>query len=294
MARPRIAGAWVPLVTPFRNGSVDDQTLRSLIEQLISGGASGMVPCGTTGESPTLSHDEHKRVIELTIKSCMGKVPVMAGTGSNSTSEAIELTQHAERAGADSALLVVPYYNRPSQAGLISHFRQVAAQTSLPLVLYNIPKRTGVNLDAASVIELSKVDNIVGIKEASGDMGQIMDIIAGAREFSVLTGDDQLLFAMCCLGGAGGILACAHVLPGEWMRIVSLVEQGKIAEARALHYRMLPLVKALFSETNPVPVKAALELMGIPVGPPRPPLLPASEACRQRVAAELRRLGVIQ
>jgi 4-hydroxy-tetrahydrodipicolinate synthase len=218
----------------------------------------------------------------------------MAGTGSNSTSEAIELTQHAERAGADMALLVVPYYNRPSQAGLISHFRQVAAQASLPLVLYNIPKRTGVNLDAASVIELSKVDNIVGIKEASGDMGQIMDIIASAHDFSVLTGDDQLLFAMCCLGGSGGILACAHVLPGEWARMVSLLERGQIDQARQLHYRMLPLVKALFSETNPVPVKAALELMGIPVGPPRPPLLPASEACRQRVAAELRRLGVIQ
>jgi len=294
MARPRIAGAWVPLVTPFRDGAVEEETLRLLIERLISGGATGMVPCGTTGESPTLSHDEHKRVVELTIKFCKGKVPVMAGTGSNSTSEAIELTQHAERAGADMALLVVPYYNRPSQAGLISHFRQVAAQASLPLVLYNIPKRTGVNLDAASVIELSKVDNIVGIKEASGDMGQIMDIIASAHDFSVLTGDDQLLFAMCCLGGSGGILACAHVLPGEWARMVSLLERGQIDQARQLHYRMLPLVKALFSETNPVPVKAALELMGIPVGPPRPPLLPASEACRQRVAAELRRLGVIQ
>ena len=294
MPRPRYTGAWVPIVTPFRDGPVAEDTLRLLIDRLIEQGATGMVPCGTTGESPTLSHEEHKRVVELTIKFCKRRVPVMAGTGSNSTTEAIELTQHAERAGADAALLVVPYYNRPSQAGLISHFKQIAAQTSLPLVLYNIPKRTGVNLEADTTIQLSKVDNIVGIKEASGEMGQIMEIIAGAHEFSVLTGDDQLLFAMCCLGGTGGILACAHVLPGEWARMVSLIEQGKIAEARQIHYRMLPLVKALFSETNPVPMKAAMELMGIPVGPPRPPLVPATEACRQRVAAELRRLGVIE
>jgi len=293
MPRPQFEGAHVPIVTPFRNGQVAEDVLRVLINRLIEQGVSGIVPCGTTGESPTLSHEEHKRVLELSIEFIAGRVPVIAGTGSNSTDEAIDLTKHAEAVGADAALLVCPYYNRPSQAGLIAHFRKVAAATSLPLILYNIPKRTGVDMETATVIELSRVDNIVGMKEASGDINKAAEIMNGTQEFSVLTGEDILCFSMCCLGGKGGILAAAHVLPGEWVRMVSLIAEGQVAEARKIHYRLMPLVKALFSETNPVPVKAAMELMGIPVGPPRLPLLPASEACRQRVRVELERLGAL-
>jgi len=293
MPRPQFEGAHIPIVTPFRNGEVAEDVLRLLIDILIEQGAGGIVPCGTTGESPTLSHEEHKRVVELSVKFAAGRVPVIAGTGSNSTEEAIDLTKHAESVGADGALLVCPYYNRPSQAGLIEHFRKIAASTKLPLILYNIPRRTGVDMDTATVIELSKVGNIVGIKEASGDINKAADIIGGAQEFSVLTGEDALCFPMCCLGGKGGILASAHVLPGEWVRMINLVADGQIAEARKIHFRLMPLVKALFSETNPVPVKAAMELLGIPVGPPRLPLLPATEACRQRVRVELERLGAL-
>lgn len=294
MPRPRFVGAYVPIITPFdEEGRVNEDALRALIEMMIEQGATGMVPCGTTGESATLTHEEHKRVVELSVKFAAGRIPVIAGTGSNSTAEATELTQHAEKAGADAALLICPYYNRPSQAGLIAHFKKVAASTSLPLILYNIPKRTGVNMEAATTIELSKVDNIVGVKEASGDLDQIMAIIAGAEEFSALTGDDALCFTLTCLGGTGGILAAGHILPGEWARMVELIREGNVEEARKIHYRFLPLVKALFSETNPVPVKAAMEMLGIAAGPPRLPLLPASQRCRDLVRGELQKLGLV-
>jgi 4-hydroxy-tetrahydrodipicolinate synthase len=295
MPRPRFVGAYVPIITPFdEKGSVNEDALAALIEMMIQQGATGIVPCGTTGESATLTHEEHKRVVELSVKLTAGRVPVIAGTGSNSTAEAIELTQHAEQAGADAALLICPYYNRPGQAGLIAHFKKIASSTTLPLILYNIPKRTGVNMETATTIELSKVENIVGIKEASGDLDQIMAIIAGTEEFSVLTGDDSLCFTLTCLGGTGGILAAGHILPGEWARMIALIQKGNIAEAREIHYRLLPLVKALFSETNPVPIKAAMEMLGIPAGPPRLPLLPASQRCRDVVRAELQRLGLVE
>jgi 4-hydroxy-tetrahydrodipicolinate synthase len=199
----------------------------------------------------------------------------------------------AEEAGADAVLMMSPYYNRPSQAGIIEHFRAVAKSTRLPIILYNIPKRTGQNVEPETIIELSKVDNIVGLKDCSGDVMQTMQIIQGAHEFSVMTGDDPMLFVTCCLGGTGGVMTSAHVLPGEWKRIVDLVEAGRIEEARAVHYKMLPVSVVMFSEPSPAPVKAAMELMGFPVGPPRLPMLPATPACRERVRAELERVGAI-
>jgi 4-hydroxy-tetrahydrodipicolinate synthase len=287
-------GLFAPNITPFSAQSVDEPALRRVLDYLIEGNASGLVPCGTTGESATLTHDEHRRVIEITIEHAAGRVPVIAGTGSNSTAEAIELTKHAENAGADAALLICPYYNRPTQDGLIAHFTHVAEATSLPLIMYNIPSRTGINMTAATTAVLSRLPNIVGIKEASGDLHQVAAIIEQADpDFAVLSGDGNLTFLICCLGGAGAILADAHVLPGEWRRMVELIAAGNIADAREIHYRLLPITRALFLETNPAPVKAALELMGIAPADTRLPLLPATDRCRAALREELGKLGLL-
>jgi len=287
-------GLFAPNITPFSAQSVDEPALRRVLDYLIEGNASGLVPCGTTGESATLTHDEHRRVIEITIEHAAGRVPVIAGTGSNSTAEAIELTKHAENAGADAALLICPYYNRPTQDGLIAHFTHVAEATSLPLIMYNIPSRTGINMTAATTAVLSRVPNIVGIKEASGDLHQVAAIIEQADpDFAVLSGDGNLTFLICCLGGAGAILADAHILPGEWRRMVELIAAGNIADAREIHYRLLPATRALFLETNPAPVKAALELMGIAPADTRLPLLPATDRCRAALREELGKLGLL-
>ncbi|MCJ7821886.1 MAG: 4-hydroxy-tetrahydrodipicolinate synthase [Armatimonadetes bacterium] len=287
-------GVFAPNITPFSAQSVDEPALRRVLDYLIEGNAGGLVPCGTTGESATLTHDEHRRVIEMTIEHAAGRVPVIAGTGSNSTAEAIELTKHAEDAGADAALLICPYYNRPTQDGLIAHFTQTAEATSLPLIMYNIPSRTGVNMTAATTAVLSRVPNIVGIKEASGDLQQVAAIIEQADpDFAVLSGDGNLTFLICCLGGAGAILADAHILPAEWRRMVELIAAGNIADAREIHYRLLPITRALFLETNPAPVKVALELMGIASADTRLPLLPATDRCRTAMREELGKLGLL-
>jgi len=286
-------GSITALITPFRNGAVDEKAFAELVEWQIAEGAAGLVPCGTTGESPTLSHDEHKRVVEICVASAAGRVPVIAGTGSNCTAEAIDLTIAADELGVDGMLLIAPYYNRPNQQGIIAHFTAVAAATDKPIIMYNIPKRTGVNMEAATTIALSKVPNITGVKEASGELGQIMDIIAGTEEFSVLTGDDNLLFTLTTLGGHGGICTSAHFLPGEWLRMVRLLTADKLEEARRLHYRLLPLAQALFCEPSPAPLKAGLNMLGIEVGDPRLPLVPATEKCRAQVRAALHGLGLL-
>ncbi len=289
-----LRGIFVPNVTPFSAQSIDEAALRKLLDYLLEHGASGIAPCGTTGESATLSHDEHRRVVELTVQHVAGRGTVIAGAGSNSTAEAVELVKHAEGAGADAALVICPYYNRPTQAGLIAHFSRLAEETSLPIIMYNIPKRTGVNLEAATAIQLSRVPNIVGVKEASGDLAQIGEIIRRAKpDFSVLSGDGDLTFAVCCLGGTGGVLADAHILPGEWRRMVELVAMDRVSEARQIHYRLLPMSRALFAETNPAPVKAALEMMGICPSAMRLPLLPATEGCRATLREELGKLGIL-
>jgi 4-hydroxy-tetrahydrodipicolinate synthase len=294
MPRARFSGIHIPVITPFNKANAFDRdAMAALIDRLIAGGVNGIAPCGTTGESATLSHEEHREVIEFTARAAAKRAFLIAGTGSNSTAEAITLTRHAEQVGADAALLICPYYNRPTQAGLIEHFRAVADSTSLPLIMYNIPKRTGVNMEAATTIELSRVPNIVGIKEASGDLEQIMQIIARTEDFNVLTGDDALLYPLGALGAHGGIMAAAHIATEQWVKLWRHVEAGNLAEARKLHYHLLPLVKALFYETNPSPLKAALEMTGIAAGSPRLPLLPASESCRQALTRELGRLGLV-
>lgn len=293
MAQPQLSGVHIPVVTPFRGGQPDRELLARLIEHFIAEGAAGIAPCGTTGESATLSHDEHRQVVEWTVEACAGRVPVIAGTGSNSTAEAVDLTRHAKSVGADAALVICPYYNWPTQEGLVAHFTAVAEGADIPIVMYNIPSRTGTNMEALTTIELSKVPNIVGIKEASGDLQQIGEIIAGADGFDVLSGDDHMLLPVSCLGGVGGIVASAHIATREWVAIPALVARNQIAQARQAHHRLMPLVRALFFETNPIPVKAALGMLGFEVGDPRLPLLPASQACREALRAELAALGLL-
>ena len=256
-------GAIVAIVTPFKNGQIDEEALRELIEFQIVNGTDGIVPCGTTGESATLSHEEHDRVIEITINAVKKRVPVIAGTGSNSTAEALRLTAHAYKAGADAALIVCPYYNRPTQEGLYQHFKTIAENVPIPIMPYNIPSRTGVNLMPEMVAKLSKIKNIVGIKEASGSIKQMSDIIdLCSEDFVVLSGDDIFTLPLLAMGGAGIISVVSNVVPSDMAGLVDAFAAGDLATAKKLHHKMSALIEALFIEVNPVPVKAALALMG--------------------------------
>jgi 4-hydroxy-tetrahydrodipicolinate synthase len=256
-------GAIVAIVTPFKNGEVDEEALRELIEFQITNGTDGIVPCGTTGESATLTHEEHDRVIEITIDAVGKRVPVIAGTGSNSTAEALRLTKHAFEAGADGALIVCPYYNRPTQEGLYQHFKMIADSVPIPIIPYNVPSRTGVNLLPETVMKLAKIKNIVGIKEASGSIKQASDIIGLCGDgFAVLSGDDIFTLPLLAMGGVGIISVLSNVAPADMAGLVDAFASGDLAEAKALHHKMSPLIDALFMEVNPIPVKAALSLMG--------------------------------
>lgn len=256
-------GAIVAIVTPFRNGKVDEEALRNLIEEQIAAGTDGIVPCGTTGESTTLSHLEHDRVIEITVDAAKKRVPVIAGTGSNSTAEALRLTRHAWEAGADGALMVSPYYNRPTQEGLYQHFRTIAEEIPIPIIIYNIPGRTGSNVLPETLARLSKLKNIVGVKEASASLKQMSDVIQlCGPDFVVLSGDDIFTLALMAIGGKGVISVISNVAPADMAGMVDAFIAGDLAKARALHYRMSPLIDALFIETNPIPVKTALGMMG--------------------------------
>jgi 4-hydroxy-tetrahydrodipicolinate synthase len=256
-------GAIVAIVTPFKKGKVDEEGLRRLIEEQIAGGTDGIAPCGTTGESTTLSHEEHDRVIEITIEAVRKRVPVIAGTGSNSTAEALRLTRHAWEAGADAALMVCPYYNRPTQEGLYQHFRTIAEEVPIPIIVYNIPGRTGTNLLPETMARLAKLPNIVGVKEAAGSLKQMSDMIGlCGPDFSVLSGDDIFTLALMAIGGKGVISVISNVVPADMAAMVDAFTAGDLQKARDLHYRMSPLIDALFIETNPIPVKAALSFMG--------------------------------
>jgi 4-hydroxy-tetrahydrodipicolinate synthase len=256
-------GALVAIVTPFRNGKVDEQALRKLIEEQIAAGTDGIAPCGTTGESTTLSHQEHDRVIEITIDAVKKRVPVIAGTGSNSTEEALRLTRHAWEAGADGALMVCPYYNRPTQEGLYQHYRTIAEEVPIPIIIYNIPGRTGINLLPEALARLAEIGNIVGVKEASGSLKQMSDVIQlCGSEFDVLSGDDIFTLPLLAIGGKGVISVISNVVPADMAKMVDAFDSGDLEKARSLHYRMAPLIEALFVETNPIPVKAALAMMG--------------------------------
>ena len=288
-------GAMVAIVTPFKNGRVDEESLRQLIDFQLANGTHGIVPCGTTGESATLSHEEHERVVEITVEQVAGKVPVIAGTGSNRTEEAVRLTKHAKKAGTDAALMISPYYNKPTQEGLFLHFQKVAAAVDIPIVLYNIPGRTAVNMEADTIARLAKIDNIVGIKEASGSLKQVTDIIARCPgDFTVVSGEDYLTYPMLCVGGRGVISVVSNVAPKDMADLCNLHFSGKQAEARELYYRLLPLCHALFYETNPAPAKAALAMMGkIPSEEVRLPLAPMSEGNRNRLRKDLEAYGLL-
>jgi len=288
-----LKGAFTALVTPFREGAVDEKALVHLIERQIKGGVSGLVPCGTTGESATLTHDEHNRVIDLTIEASAGRLPVIAGTGSNSTAETIRLTRHAEDAGANAALLITPYYNKPSQAGLFAHFRSVSEAVSIPLVLYNVPGRTGLNMRPETVARLSEFKNIVGIKEASGDLEQVSRVIElSMDDFDVISGDDFTTLPTLCLGGSGVISVTSNVVPDDVSSMVNGYMDGDTERARELHYKLSPLNRAMFFETNPVPVKTALVMLGLLREEFRLPLVGLSKENRTRLLHALKHYGL--
>jgi 4-hydroxy-tetrahydrodipicolinate synthase len=287
-------GVLTALVTPFRDGAVDERALVELVELQIAAGVDGLVPCGSTGESATLSHAEHRRVVEVVVAAARGRVQVVAGTGSNSTREAIELTRHAKDAGADGALLISPYYNRPTQAGIVAHYAEIARETGLPLLVYNIPGRTASNILPETMARLADIEQVVGVKEASGDLAQISRVIAGtADDFRVLSGDDVLTLPVLALGGHGVISTTSNVAPSEVVELVRAFRAGDLARARDLHYRLLPLFDALFAETNPIPVKAALAMRGAIRDEIRLPLTRLGEPARERLRVVMKELGLL-
>ncbi|MFA5146298.1 MAG: 4-hydroxy-tetrahydrodipicolinate synthase [Candidatus Omnitrophota bacterium] len=287
-------GSMVALVTPFRGGKIDEKALGKLVEFHIKNGTTALVPCGTTGESATLSYDEHDRVIELTIKFARGRIPVIAGTGSNSTEEAIMLTRHAEKAGADASLQVSPYYNRPTQKGLYLHFKAVAEAVNIPIILYNIASRTGVNIEPETMARLAEVKNIAGVKEASGSleqMSRIRKLCPG--EFLLISGDDALTLPVMSIGGVGIISVVSNIIPRDVAQMCGAYEKGDTGEAEALHYKMLPLVKAMFIETNPIPVKTAMGLMKMIDPEMRLPLCEMLPENREKLVRELKAYRLI-
>lgn len=291
----QIKGAFVAIVTPFVDGKIDEQGLIDLIEFQLENGTHGIVPCGTTGESATMTYEEDRKVIELTVKTVNGRVPVIAGTGSNSTSEAIRYTKQAREIGADGALMVTPYYNKPSQEGLYQHYKAVAEAVDIPIILYNVPGRTSVNLLPETVARCAQIDNIVGIKEATGSLTQASDVIRLCPDdFIVLSGDDFTALALVLLGGHGVISVISNVTPRDMAAMMDAALGGDLETAKALHYKMFPLMHAMFYETNPVPAKTALELMGkINSATPRLPLARMSEANLSRLKKALGDYGLI-
>jgi 4-hydroxy-tetrahydrodipicolinate synthase len=287
-------GSIVALVTPFRGGAVDETAFAGHINWVIGAGAGGVVPCGTTGESATLTHAEHHRVVELCVEVVNKRVPVIAGTGSNSTAEAIDLTRHAAKAGADGALLLSPYYNKPTQEGLYRHYMAVADAVDLPQLVYNIPGRTAVEIFPSTMARLSAHKNIVGVKDAVGNLGKTSEtILLCGPEFLVLSGDDGLTLPMMALGAHGVISATANLIPGRMAALVRAAAEGDFAEARRIHYDAVGLMDAMFIETNPIPVKTALAMMGKMAEEFRLPLCPMAQMNREKLSMALRKAGLI-
>lgn len=286
-------GSFVALATPFKNGAVDEQAIRKLVRMHMKSGTSGLVPCATTGEAPVLDPGEWARVIELVIEESQGKLKIIAYTGTNETRKTIARTEQAEALGADAVLVVTPYYNKPSQEGLFEHFKAVASATRLPILLYNVPSRTGVNMEAKTVARLAEIKGIAGVKEASGNLDQVSQIVrlCGSK-FSVLSGDDSLTLPMMALGATGVISVIANILPKEMSQLVSSFLSGEVVKARRLHLKLFPVMKALFIETSPGPLKAAMEMMGLCSGELRLPLVRPDEATRKAIADALRGYGV--
>ena len=288
-----IKGALTAMVTPFRDGSVDTDSLGAMIDYQVSEGINGLVPCGTTGESATLSYEEHNHVIEHTIEVADGRVPVVAGTGSNSTSETLMLTKNAERAGANAALLITPYYNKPSQQGLYEHYKKISEAVDLPLFLYNVPSRTGLNMLPETVARLSEFDNIIGVKEATGDLAQVSDVIEySADGFIILSGDDAVTLPMLSIGSHGVISVTSNIAPKEMALMIERFFEGDLAGARELHYRLCTLHRAMFLETNPLPVKTAMAILGRCAEEFRLPLVTMEEANRDALVSALNDFGL--
>ena len=289
-----LEGVFTALVTPFRDDAVDEDALRALVERQIAAGVDGLAPCGSTGESATLSHAEHRHVVEIVVAAARGRLPVLAGTGSNSTREAIELTRYAKQAGADGALLISPYYNKPTQEGIVAHYAEIARETDFPLVVYNIPGRTASNMLPSTLARLADIEHVVGVKEASGDLVQISAVVALCPDdFSVLSGDDALTLPLLAVGGRGVISTSANVAPAEMVDLVRAFRAGDLERALRTHQRLLPLFDALFCETNPIPVKAALGLLGLVGDEIRLPLTRLTDANRERLQVVLKEIGLV-
>ena len=289
-------GCGTALVTPFRKDlSLDEETLRRLVRRQIAAGINFLVPCGTTGESPTLSHGEHLRVVAITLEEAKGKVPVLAGAGGYDTRTVIEMAREAERMGANGILSVTPYYNKPTQEGLYHHFKAIASSISLPIILYNVPPRTNVNIDPATVRRLSEIENIIGVKEASGNISQITQVIQQVpEEFLVLSGDDALTLPLAAMGGRGIISVASNEIPAEMTRLAQLCLAGNFAEARAMQRKWLPLLEVNFIETNPTPVKAAMAEMGLLESVFRLPLVPPKTENLAKIRAVLESLALLE
>ncbi|MBV8558288.1 MAG: 4-hydroxy-tetrahydrodipicolinate synthase [Planctomycetaceae bacterium] len=287
------AGCTVALVTPFRDGEVDDQALRQAVDWQIAQGTPVLSPVGTTGESPTLSHDEHERVIATVVERVAGRAKVLAGTGSNATAEAIRLTRFAARAGADGALLVAPYYNRPSQEGIYAHYARIAESVDLPLVLYNIPARTGRNVEPETIERLAKLGPIVAVKEASGSLDQVSDLVV-RTDLTILSGDDSLTLPMLAVGAEGVVSVVANLVPRDVIALLDAFGRGDLAEARRRHAALFPLCRDLLSlAPNPVPVKTALALLGRGNGELRLPLCPLDDRALPLLRRSLERYGLL-
>ena len=288
-------GVYTALVTPFRDGAVDERTLHELVEQQIAAGVDGLVPCGSTGEAATLTHDEHVAVVREVVRVARGRVPVIAGTGSNSTAEAIRLTRGAEEAGADGALLISPYYNKPTQDGIYHHYAAVAEATKLPLIVYNIPGRTASNILPETMGRLSRIPNVVGVKEASGSLAQVIEVIAAAGpDFAVYAGDDVLTLPIMAVGGKGVISVTANIVPREFADLADALLANDLERGRTLMHRLLPLVDALMGlEVNPIPVKTALAIMGRCAEEFRLPLTCMGASARSRLEKVLREYDLV-
>jgi 4-hydroxy-tetrahydrodipicolinate synthase len=289
-------GSIVAIVTPFKNGKVDEDTLRKLVDFQIESGTSGIVPCGTTGESPTLDNDEHDRVIDICVDAANKRVPVIAGTGSNSTAEAIAHTKYAAKAGADAALVVTPYYNKPTQKGLYLHFKAIANSVDIPIILYNIEGRTARNIETPTVARLAKdCKNIIGVKEASGSLEQVKAVReACGKDFIILSGDDALTLDIMDLGGKGVISVVANIVPNDVISMVNAYNDGDKDGARALKKKLMPLVKSMFIETNPIPVKTAMGLLGLCEPELRLPMCEMDDDHAAELKTALKRYGLLK
>lgn len=285
-------GSFVAIITPFKDGKIDVETYSKLIDFQIKNGTSGIIPCGTTGESATLSFAEHKELVKLTVQIVNKKVPVIAGTGSNSTAEAIELTKSAKDDGVDAALVLTPYYNKPTQEGLYQHYKAIAENVNIPIVIYNVPGRTAVSINPETIARLCEFKNIVALKDATGNLdytSKVLDLC----DICLLSGDDSLTLPMMSLGAKGVISVVANIMPKETAELVSSFMQGDLNRSRELHFKLFNLIKTLFIETNPIPIKAAAEMMGLVGKEIRLPLVPMSDKNRELLKEEMKKLALL-